>query len=136
MSFLENKKNNTKQNIKQLLLSRKESASNAFRGIVISFQTQLSVQIQFLFFLISFFLGVVFNISLIEWCFVILSSGLMIVMEVINTAFEIDIDLTSPEYHPYARDTKDVSAGAVFITFFIFVIINSIIFLPKILLLI
>lgn len=26
------------------------------------------------------------------------------------------MDLTSPEYHPYARDTKDVAAGAVLMT--------------------
>ena len=32
-----------------------------------------------------------------------------------NAWLHIDIDLTSPEYHPYARDTKDVAAGAVLI---------------------
>jgi len=54
------------------------------------------------------------------------------VSEVFNTAMEIDINLTSPEYHPYARDTKDVSAGAVLLASIISVIIGLIIFLPKI----
>ena len=33
--------------------------------------------------------------------------------EAFNSAIEVDIDLTSPEYHPFARDTKDIAAGAV-----------------------
>ena len=33
-----------------------------------------------------------------------------------DAAIEIDIDLTSPEFHPYAKDTKDVAAGAVLIS--------------------
>ena len=59
-------------------------------------------------------------------------SAIVIVSEAFNTAIEIDMDLTSPEYHPYARDTKDVAAGAVLISAFISIIIGFIIFLPKI----
>ncbi len=59
--------------------------------------------------------------------------GFVIIAETINTAIEIDIDLTSPEYHPYARDTKDVAAGAVLITAIMAGIVGLIIFLPKIL---
>jgi diacylglycerol kinase len=43
------------------------------------------------------------------------------------------MDLTSPEYHPYARDTKDMAAGAVAISIIIAGLIGLIIFLPKIL---
>jgi diacylglycerol kinase len=59
----------------------------------------------------------------------------VLVAESINTAIEIDIDLTSPQYHPYARDTKDVAAGAVLISVIGAVIIGAIIFVPKILML-
>ena len=58
--------------------------------------------------------------------------GLVIITEALNTAFEIDIDLTSPSYHPYARDTKDVAAAAVLISVLVASIIGLIIFLPKI----
>ncbi len=53
--------------------------------------------------------------------------------EALNTAIEIDIDLTSPEYHPFARDTKDVAAGAVLLSVFVAVIVGLIVFLPKVL---
>ena len=53
-------------------------------------------------------------------------------MEALNTAIEIDIDLTSPEYHPFARDTKDVAAAAVLLSVFMAIVVGLIIFLPKI----
>jgi undecaprenol kinase len=58
----------------------------------------------------------------------------VLVAESFNTAMEIDIDLTSPQYHPYARDTKDVAAGAVLLAVIGAVIVGGIIFIPKILL--
>ena len=58
--------------------------------------------------------------------------GFVIIAEAFNTAIEIDIDLTSPEYHPYARDTKDVAAAAVSLSVIMAGIIGLIIFLPKI----
>lgn len=48
--------------------------------------------------------------------FLVVAGGFVLVAEAFNTALEIDIDLTSPEYHPYARDTKDVAAGAVLLS--------------------
>ena len=58
--------------------------------------------------------------------------GLVVVCEAINTAIEIDIDLTSPGYHPYARDAKDVAAGAVSLTIIMAGVIGAIIYLPKV----
>ena len=68
-----------------------------------------------------------------EWVAIIFAVGLVIVAETFNTAIEIDINLTSPEYHPYARDTKDVAAAAVLLSVFTAIIIGLIIFLPKVL---
>jgi len=80
------------------------------------------------------FLGIFFSISSIEWCILILSMMAVLVAESFNTAMEIDIDLTSPEYHPYARDTKDVAAGAVLIAVIGATLVGCIVFIPKILL--
>ena len=59
--------------------------------------------------------------------------GFVIIAEAFNTAIEIDMDLTSPEYHPYARDTKDVAAAAVLLSVRVAMVIGLIVFLPKIL---
>jgi diacylglycerol kinase len=65
---------------------------------------------------LAILLGIYFHISYIDWMLLIFAGGMVLAAEAFNTAIEIDIDLTSPEYHPYARDTKDVAAGAVLIS--------------------
>jgi diacylglycerol kinase len=77
-------------------------------------------------------LGFYFRISEAEWGILILAITSVLAAEGFNTAIEIDIDLTSPNYHPYARDTKDVAAGAVLFSVFIACLVGIIIFLPKI----
>lgn len=106
---------------------------NAFRGLRIFFATEAHFSFPIFFVLTAVVLGFYFKISNIEWIALVFSIGLVFVMETFNTAIEIDIDLTSPEYHPYARDTKDVAAAAVLLSGLTAIIIALIIFLPKIL---
>jgi len=105
---------------------------NAFRGIYVVFKTTRHIYIHVLATILVIFLGFYFHISNIEWMALVFTIGFVFVSEAFNTAIEIDIDLTSPEYHPYARDTKDVAAAAVLLSTFVAVIIGFIIFLPKI----
>ena len=63
----------------------------------------------------------------------LLAAGFVLTTEAINTAIEIDINLTSPQFHPYARDTKDVAAAAVLISALTAVIIGLTIFIPHLL---
>ena len=77
-------------------------------------------------------LGIRYNITAVEWAVLVIASTAVLVTESINTAFEFDIDLTSPEYHPYARDTKDVAAGAVLLSVVGAIIVGCVIFVPKI----
>lgn len=117
------------------LLARKKSFTYAFRGLRILFETQQNSWIQVVFAFLIVSLGVSLRISIIEWLFIILSIGFVLTAEAFNTAIEIDIDLTSPTYHPYARDTKDVAAGAVLLASFTATAIGMVIFLPKLLIL-
>jgi diacylglycerol kinase (ATP) len=115
------------------IVERAKSFSFAIRGLKLLLKTQHNSWIQLSLTILVIFLGLYFNISQIEWMFLVLSIGLVLTAEAFNTAFEFDIDLTSPTYHPYARDTKDVAAGAVLITTIMASIIGLIIFIPKIL---
>jgi undecaprenol kinase/diacylglycerol kinase (ATP) len=82
--------------------------------------------------IVVFVLGFYLNVSSLEWIALVFSVGFVIVSEIFNTAIEIDIDLTSPQYHPFARDTKDVAAAAVVLSVFTAAIIGCIVFVPKI----
>jgi diacylglycerol kinase len=105
---------------------------NAFRGMYIVWKTTRLISVHILSALAVVIFGFYFNVSGIEWMALVFAIGFVFVSEAFNTAIEIDIDLTSPEYHPYARDTKDVAAAAVLLSVFVSVIIGLIIFLPKI----
>ena len=59
--------------------------------------------------------SVVLGLSAAELALVILTIGLVLAVEAINTAVEAVCDLVSPDYHPLVRRAKDVSAAAVLI---------------------
>ena len=103
---------------------------NAFRGIYIVFKTTRHFFVHIIAALAVIILGFYFHVSSFEWIALVFVIGLVFVSEAFNTAIEIDIDLTSPEYHPYARDTKDVAAAAVLLSVFVAVIVGIIIFGP------
>src|SRR3990167_8978029 len=113
-------------------VKNKERFLNAVRGMRVFWATTRNLMIYTVISAIVIALGFYFSLSNFEWIALIFSIGFVIVSEAFNTAIEIDMDLTAPEYHPYARDTKDVAACAVLISAFISIIIGFIIFLPKI----
>lgn len=113
------------------IVARFKSMAHAWRGLGIFIRTTHNSWVQIFFGILAVLLGFILKISMTEWLFIIFAIGIVFITEALNTAFEIDIDLTSPTYHPYARDTKDVAAGAVLLSVIIAVIIGLIIFLPK-----
>lgn len=113
------------------IIARIRSTDNGWRGLGVMLKTTHNAWLEIFFAIVAVYLGFVFGISMTEWAFVVFCIGLVIVTETINTAIEIDVDLTSPGYHPFARDIKDVSAGAVLLSAFIAGVIGLIIFLPK-----
>ncbi|HEV7702437.1 MAG TPA: diacylglycerol kinase family protein [Candidatus Paceibacterota bacterium] len=113
--------------------ARIQSSTHAWRGLGVLLKTSHNMWAGIVTALLAVYLGFILNISATEWLFLIFSIFLVFVTEALNSAIEIDIDLTSPETHPYARDTKDVAAAAVLLTTLLSLIVAFIIFLPKIL---
>ncbi len=109
-----------------------EKFQNAFRGMYVVSKTTRHLFIHLFSALVVVICGFYFQVSALEWVLLVFAIGFVLVTETLNTAIEIDIDLTSPEYHPFARDTKDVAAAAVLLSVFTAIIIGLIIFLPKI----
>ena len=84
---------------------------------------------------LAIFFGFYLNINPIEWCLVIFAIGMVIAAEGFNTSIEYLTNLVTSDYHELAKKTKDVAAGAVFLTAITAAIIGTIIFLPKFILL-
>ncbi len=130
MKQVENSKN--KEHRRFSIVARMKSTAHAWRGIGIILKTTHNMWVHIFFAIFAILLGFILQISNTEWIAVFFAIAFVIVAEAFNTAIEIDIDLTSPEYHPYARDTKDVAAGAVLLSVLFASIVGGIVFLPKI----
>jgi diacylglycerol kinase (ATP) len=77
-------------------------------------------------------IGLLLDISKIEWLLVFFSMGLVFCAETFNTAVECLVDLVSPEKNEKAKRIKDTAAGAVLIAAITAAAIGIFIFLPKI----
>ena len=115
------------------VVARARSFKHAFRGIGVIFRTQHNAWVHAVVGGVVVFLGFWLHINHAEWGLIILSIASVLAAEGFNTALEIDIDLTSPDEHPYARDTKDVAAGAVLLTVIGAICVGLVVFLPKVL---
>ena len=112
--------------------TRADSLVHAIRGIQIFIRGEHNAWIHLFGLGAVICLGIQYHISSVEWALITIAVGMVFVTEAVNTAIECDMDLTSPEFHPYARDTKDIAAGAALIAAGVALIIGLIIFLPKI----
>jgi undecaprenol kinase len=109
-----------------------KSFSFAFAGIKSAVKKERNLQIHLVISVAVIFLGLIFAISRLEWIMVLFAIGGMLSLELMNTAVERVVDLATKDYHPLAKQAKDIAAGAVFIYAALSVIIGAIIFLPKI----
>ena len=112
-------------------VQKKGRWADALRGLYVLIKTTSSFYMHIFVAVVVIFSGFYFKVSSVEWMMLVFAIGFVLVAETFNTAIEIDIDLTSPEYHPFARDTKDVAAAAVLLSVFVAVIIGLIVFIPK-----
>src|SRR3989338_10794083 len=94
------------------VVRRMKSFRHAFRGIYVLIKTEHNAWLHIFSALAVIVLGFYFQINEMQWIATIFAIGLVVTAEAFNTAIEFDMDLTSPEFHPFAKDTKDVSAGA------------------------
>lgn len=110
------------------------SIKNALRGIRFCVVFERNFRIQVIVALVAFLLGVLFNISTIEWFVILICSGIVIGLEMVNTTIEKLSNLITETIHPQIKQIKDIAAGAVGLVSIISMIIGFIIFLPKLLL--
>jgi diacylglycerol kinase (ATP) len=75
--------------------------------------------------------GFVFKISNTEWCMQLLAAGLVIAMEVANTALEKLCDYVQPEREKRIGIIKDIAAAGVLWAALTALFIAGLIYIPK-----
>lgn len=109
-----------------------QSIRVAFIGLYTFFRIDRNGRIELAMAALAIVASILFKISATEWLFVLLSIGMVLVTEIINSNLEKLCNLITMEYHPMVKVIKDTSAAAVLITAIVSVVVGCIIFLPKI----
>ncbi|MFV8063777.1 diacylglycerol kinase family protein [Streptococcus pluranimalium] len=104
----------------------------AVTGVVNAYKEERNMRKHMISALLAIIAGLVFQISALEWLFLLLSIFLVIAFEIINSAIENVVDLAS-DYHfsMLAKNAKDMAAGAVLVISVYALITGLIIFVPK-----
>lgn len=107
-----------------------KSFSYAIQGIVTAMSEQ-NFRFHLLSTVIVVIAGFLTGLSITEWMIIVLVITLVIGAEMFNTAIERVVNLVSPDYHPLAKQAKDIAAASVLVFAACSVIIGILIFLPK-----
>ena len=105
------------------------SFSYAYKGLQLAV-TERNFKLHILSTFLVVTLGFAIHITKVEWILILICIGMVLGMEVINTAIEEIVNFISPEYHLNAGRIKDLAAAAVLIVSIVAFIIALIIFLP------
>ena len=104
----------------------------AFEGLIAALKEEPKLNIHLGFGLVVLLAGFWFQISKIDWLIIISMIGLVISVELTNTAIEAVVDSFTDEQHPGAKLAKDISAAAVLVAALASTIIGIMIFIPYI----
>ena len=102
----------------------------AFEGLILALKEEPNIKIHVCIAVIAVGMGAFFQIRFYEWLMVVVVIGLVISLELTNTAIEAMLDHLIPERNPAAKKAKDIAAGAVLIASLTALIIGVMIFLP------
>lgn len=102
------------------------SFSYAFKGLVYSLK-QRNMKIIFACALLTILTAIFLKVDTNHWCILLICIGLVIALEMINTAIEGIVDLISPDHNEKAGKIKDLAAGAVLVASIISLLIGILI---------
>ncbi|QCJ45269.1 diacylglycerol kinase family protein [Bacillus sp. S3] len=102
----------------------------ALSGIMTALRMERNMRIHFMSSFIVLVVSFYFSITKMEWLFILFAIGGMFALELLNSAVERVVDLVTAEYHPLAKQAKDLAAGAVLVYAALSAVIGMIIFLP------
>ncbi|WP_040211378.1 diacylglycerol kinase [Clostridium polynesiense] len=108
-----------------------DSFNFAIEGIIYSVRTQRNMRIHMIATLMVLTACFVYDLSKIELLIVTITITMVIAAELINTAIESAIDVTTNYYHPLAKVAKNTAAGAVLVTAINAVLVGYILFWDK-----
>ncbi|NTW46189.1 MAG: diacylglycerol kinase family protein [Candidatus Moranbacteria bacterium] len=109
-----------------------KSFRHAADGIRNAASTERNFRIELILGLAATVLLFLLPLSSAERGIVLLTIGVVLSLELLNTAVEHLMDVLSPQYHEAVKATKDITAGAVLLASVFAVFVGIVVFLPHI----
>ena len=109
-----------------------ETVKNSLNGFRWYAMEGKSIIIYLFGLMIEVIMGFVYHINGLEWILIVCILGIILSVELINTAIEATCDAITKEYNPLIKIAKDCGSAATFIIFIVAIILNIIIFYPKV----
>lgn len=99
-------------------------------GLFYAYKYEQSLWIHGFATILSIIMGFIFEIKLSEWAILFIALGSILALELMNTAIEAAVDLTTTKIHPLAKIAKDCGSAASFIMALVAIIISLFVFAP------
>lgn len=103
----------------------------ALKGAFKFVTTEHSGMVQIVLAILLTIAGFYYNISKIEWMFHVIALGMVLSAEALNTAIEKLCDFVHEQHHEKIGFIKDIAAGGVWFAAITALILELIIFYPK-----
>lgn len=110
-----------------------KSIKYSLDGLYYAYRYEQSLWLHGLVTILAVIMGFIFKISLSEWAIIFIALGAILALELINTAIEAAVDLTTTEIHPLAKIAKDCGSAASFVMSIVSIVISMFVFGPYLL---
>ena len=104
-----------------------KSIKYSLDGLMYAYRYEQSLWIHIFATILAVVLGIIFRIRLSEWAIIFIALGIILALELINTAIEAAVDLTTSEIHPLAKIAKDCGSAASFVMSIVSIVISSVV---------
>jgi diacylglycerol kinase (ATP) len=92
-----------------------DSLNAAIEGFLFVVKTQRNMRIHFLIAFFVLLLGIYLNFTRVEIIMLILTSAIVLIAEMVNSAIEIVMDYVEASHSHWVKIVKDITAGAVLV---------------------
>ena len=106
-----------------------DSFNAAIEGFLFVVKTQRNMRIHFLLAVLVLLFGIYLNFTRVELIMLLLTSTIVLITEMINTAMEIVMDYVEASHSQWVKVVKDITAGAVLAASISAVIVGYFLFL-------
>ena len=100
-------------------------------GLIYAYKYEQSMLIHVIVTIAVVITNILLRINSYEWLVTLLSIGMVLSAELINTAIEAVVDLVTLEIHPLAKIAKDCGSAATFILACMAAAIGCVVYIPK-----